>query len=54
MIDKKKVLENVEKKYADYINLVARNVNMSKTLSGETKVMIEVLVDAFNEELAKE
>ena len=54
MIDKKKVLENVEKKYADYINIIARSVHMSKKLSGETKVMIEVLVDAFNEELAKE
>ena len=53
MIDKKKVLENVEKKYADYINLIARSVHMSKALSGETKVMIEVLVDAFNEEIAK-
>ena len=54
MIDKKKVLEKVQEKYADYVNVIARSVNMSKTLSGETKVMIEVLVDAFNEELAKE
>lgn len=54
MIDKKKVLENVEKKYADYVNITARSVHMSKTLSGETKVLLDVLVDTFNEELAKE
>ena len=43
----------VEEKYADYVNRVARSVNMSKTLTGETKVMLDVIIDAFNEELAK-
>jgi len=53
MIDKKKVLASVEEKYAHYVNVVARSVNMSKTLSGETKAIVEAIVDAFNEELAK-
>lgn len=53
MIDKKKVLESVQEKYATHIAQVARSVNMSKTLSPETKIMVDVLVDAFNEEIAK-
>jgi len=53
MIDKKKVLENVQENYAKWVTQVARSVHISKTLSGETKAIVEAIVDAFNEEIAK-
>lgn len=53
MLDKKKVVEKVEKKYADYVSYVLRSPSMSKNISGESKAIVEGIVDAINEELEK-
>ena len=48
MINVDKVLESAGKKYANYVSYVARNPNLSKNLSGESKVIIEAIVEAIN------
>ena len=51
MINVDKVLESASKKYENYVNYIARNPSLSKTLSGEAKAILESIVEAINEEL---
>lgn len=49
MLNIDKILDNASKKYANYVSYIARNPCLSKTLSGEAKVVIETIVEAINE-----
>lgn len=48
MINVDKVLESAKKKYEIYVSQIARNPNLSKSLSGESKAVIEAIVEAIN------
>ncbi len=47
MLDKKKVIENAENKYSNYLVHIQRSSKSSK-LSGESQAIVEAIVEAIN------
>lgn len=48
MINVDRVLASAKEKYSNYVSYVARNPALSKNLSGESKAVIEAIVEAIN------